>query len=388
MPVSNHTESFIRYKHESITRMSNDLLSVPCVLMRGGTSKGPFFLASDLPADTALRDRLLIEVMGAGHPLQIDGIGGGNALSSKVAIVSRASRPDADVDYLFAQVRVDQQVVDTSPNCGNMLAAVGPYAIERGLVQGRHPRTQVRIHNVNTGKVILATVETPNGQVSYLGDTKIAGAPGTAAPIGLAFLDAAGARTGKMLPSGQATEQIDGIEVSLIDCAMPMVLIRAQALGLVGDEAPAQLNANAELLVRIEAIRIEAGRRMGIPDAGNKVIPKPVLLSPPCKGGHLQVRYFMPHQCHTALAITGGVGLATAAVTEGTLAHTMVGYLPVPGTINLEHPSGSLAVGLSRASGNGPVVASVVRTARRLFEGRVFASSPRSSIAAEWTSVA
>jgi len=274
--------------------MSNDLLSIPCVLMRGGTSKGPFFLASDLPADTAQRDRLLLEVMGSGHPLQIDGIGGGNALTSKVAIIDRSSRDDADVDYLFAQVRVEQQVVDTSPNCGNMLAAVGPYAIERGLVQAQDPQTSVRIFNVNTGKLIVATVETPGGEVVYRGDTRIAGAPGSASPVRLSFLDAAGARTGKLLPSGHAQETIDGVAVSLVDCAMPMMLVRAEDLGVRGDAAPAELNADAAFLARLEALRIEAGARMGIADAGNKVIPKPVLLSAPQHGGHLQVRYFMP----------------------------------------------------------------------------------------------
>jgi 2-methylaconitate cis-trans-isomerase PrpF len=368
--------------------MSNDLPSIPCVLMRGGTSKGPFFLASDLPRDIAARDRLLVEVMGSGHPLQIDGIGGGNALTSKVAIIDRASRPDADVDYLFAQVKVEQRLVDTSPNCGNMLAAVGPYAIERGLVQGHHPRTEVRIHNVNTGKVIVATVETPGGQVVYRGDTHIAGAPGGAAPVQLAFLDAAGARTGKLLPSGHAMEQIDGADVSLIDCAMPMVLIRASDLGVQGDESPAELNANRELMTRMEAIRIQAGERMGIADAGSKVIPKPVLLSAPQHGGTLQVRYFMPHQCHTALAITGGVGIATAAATPGTLANTFVGCDAVPTLITLEHPSGALDVGLSRSSEDAPVVASVVRTARRLFEGRVFATTPIATETAQWTSAA
>jgi len=368
--------------------MSNDLSSIPCVLMRGGTSKGPFFLASDLPADVAARDRVLVEVMGAGHPLQIDGIGGGNALSSKVAIIDKATRPDADVDYLFAQVKVEQRLVDTSPNCGNMLAAVGPYAIERGLVQGQHPRTSVRIHNVNTGKVIVATVETPGGQVVYRGDTQIAGAPGTAAPVQLAFLDAAGARTGRLLPSGHAMEQIDGVDVSLIDCAMPMVLMRAIDLGVQGNETPAALNANRELMTRMEAIRIQAGERMGIADAGSKVIPKPVLLSAPQHGGSLQVRYFMPHQCHTALAITGGVGIATAAATPGTLANTFVGCDALPTLITLEHPSGALDVGLSRSSENAPVVASVVRTARRLFEGRVFATTPIASQTTQWTSAA
>ncbi|WP_140721593.1 4-oxalomesaconate tautomerase [[Pseudomonas] boreopolis] len=368
--------------------MSNDLLSLPCVLMRGGTSKGPFFLASDLPADPEARDRLLLEVMGSGHPLQIDGIGGGHPLTSKVAIVDRASRADADVDYLFAQVWVERQVVDTTPNCGNMLAAVGPYAIERGLVQARHPRTEVRIHNVNTGKLIVATVETPHGRVAYRGDTRIAGAPGTAAPVHLAFLDAAGALTGRLLPSGRAVDEIDGVQASLVDCAMPMMLVRAADLGVPADAAPEALNADSALLARLERMRVEAGARMGIADAGGKVVPKPVLLSEPRQGGHLQVRYFMPHRCHTALAITGAVGLATAAVTPGTLAHTFVGCLPLPGSVTLEHPSGALEVGLSRGAENAPVVASVVRTARRLFEGRVFATSPVSAEARQWTSAA
>ncbi|MCC4591804.1 4-oxalomesaconate tautomerase [Xanthomonas campestris pv. cannae] len=368
--------------------MPNDLLGIPCVLMRGGTSKGPFFFAPDLPADPARRDRLLLEVMGAGHPLQIDGIGGGNALTSKVAIVDRSSRADADVDYLFAQVRVEQQVVDTSPNCGNMLAAVAPYAIERGLVQAQHPRTQVRIHNVNTGKLIVATVETPHGRVVYRGETRIAGAPGAAAPIWLSFLDAAGARTGKLLPSGQAQDTIDGVTTSLVDCAMPMMLLRAADLGVRGDASPAELNADAALLARLEGLRIEAGARMGIADVGSKVIPKPVLLSAPQHGGDLQVRYFMPQQCHTALAITGAVGIATAAATPGTLANAFVGDAALPRHVVLEHPSGALEVGLSRTAADAPIVASVVRTARRLFEGRVFATSPVSTEARQWISAA
>ncbi len=352
---------------------SNDLISLPCVLMRGGTSKGPFFLASDLPAEPAQRDRVLLAVMGAGHPLQIDGIGGGNALSSKVAIVGRASRRDADVDYLFAQVVNDRQLVDTSPNCGNMLAAVAPFAIEAGLVPAAHPQTQVCIHNVNTGKLIRATVQTPHGRVAYRGGTRIAGVPGQAAPITLSFLDAAGTRTGELLPTGMPREWIDGVEVSCVDCAIPMVLMRASDLGLAGDESPGELNADAALLARMEAIRIEAGRRMGIADAGSRVIPKPVLLSRPSSGAALRVRYFMPHQCHGALAVTGGVGIATAAVTAGTVAHALAACEEVAGQVLLEHPGGCLEVALERSAPDAPVVASVVRTARRLFEGRVFA---------------
>ncbi|ROU06344.1 4-oxalomesaconate tautomerase [Lysobacter enzymogenes] len=369
--------------------MSSDLSSVPCVLMRGGTSKGPFFLADDLPADPALRDAFLVDVMGAGHPLQIDGIGGGNPLSSKVAIVGRASRADADVDYLFAQVRVEQRVVDTTPNCGNMLAAVAPFAIEAGLIAARHPQTQVRIHNVNTGKVVIATVQTPGGRVKYRGDTAIAGAPGTGSPIPLTFLDAAGARTGRLLPTGRPSERIDGIEVSCIDCAIPMVLLPAQALGLRGDEAPAQLDADAALLRRLEKIRIEAGHRMGIADAAERVIPKPVLLSPPVHGGTLQVRYFMPQRCHGALAITGAVGIATACATVGTVAHSMLGEHDLARPVRLEHPSGSLDVRLERAADDGSIVASVVRTARRLLEGRVFTSlALESDAASAWITAA
>nr|WP_295378105.1 4-oxalomesaconate tautomerase [Pseudoxanthomonas sp.] len=352
---------------------SNGLLGIPCVLMRGGTSKGPFFLASDLPAEPAARDRLLLDLMGAGHPLQIDGIGGGNPLSSKVAIVDRASRPDADIDYLFAQVKVEERRVDTSPNCGNMLAAAAPFAIEAGLVAGGHPHTQVRIHNVNTGKIIRATVRTPRGRVTYLGDTRIAGVPGRAAPVELAFLDAAGTLGGSLLPTGVARERIGGVDVSCIDCAIPMVMIPAAALGLRGDEPTTRLNGDVALLQRLEAIRIEAGRRMGIPDAGNRVIPKPVLLAARASAPGLRVRYFMPHLCHGALAITGAIGIATAAVTPGTVARSLAGQVDAPGAIILEHPGGCLDVSLEPAQGGVPWTASVVRTARRLFEGRVFA---------------
>lgn len=365
---------------------SNEPLGIPCVLMRGGTSKGPFFLASDLPPDPAMRDQLLLDLMGSGHPLQIDGIGGGNPLSSKVAIIDHASRPDADIDYLFAQVKVDERQVDTSPNCGNMLSAAAPFAIEAGLVPGVHPRTQVRIHNVNTGKIIRATVQTPSGRVTYQGDTRIAGVPGRAAPIELAFLDAAGTRGGRLLPTGAAQEQIEGVDVSCIDCAIPMVLIPAEALGLRGDEPPSKLNGDAALLRRLEAIRIEAGRRMGIPDAGSRVIPKPVLLAARESAPGLRVRYFMPHQCHRALAITGGVGIATAAVTAGTVAHALAGPIETTGVV-LAHPGGCLEVSLERAKPDGPWIASVVRTARRLFEGKVFTHLPARE-ASSWTRAA
>lgn len=358
----------------------NDLISIPCVLMRGGTSRGPFFLASDLPANPVERDQILLSVMGSGHPLQIDGIGGGNPVTSKVAIVGPGSIPGADVDYLFAQVRVDEQIVDTSPNCGNMLAAVGPFAIEAGLVAPRGDTTLVRIHNVNTGKLIEADVPTPNGAVSYLGDAAIDGVPGAAAPIALTFMDAAGARTGRLFPTGMPTDVIDGIDVTCIDCAMPMILLNAEAMGVTGYETAAELNANAALLNRLETLRIRAGEMMGMGDVRRQVTPKPVLLSKPRNGGSLNVRYFMPHECHPSLATTGAVGISTACISAGTVAAKLIGLKTTPITLSLEHPSGHLDVRLQPR--DGKIVAGILRTARRLFEGKVFAKPAKTLVCA------
>jgi len=349
----------------------SDLIRIPCVLMRGGTSKGPYFIASDLPGQTEVRDRILISAMGSGNLLEIDGIGGGHPLTSKVAIVGPSRLPGVDVDYLFAQVKVEQRIVDTSPNCGNMLAGVGPFAIEAGLVAARDGITRVRIHNVNTGRLIEAKVATPGRQVVYDGDVAIDGVPGTAAPVHLAFLGAAGSKTGRLLPTGHPVNRIDGIEVSCVDAAMPVVLIRASDLGKTGYETPADFHADRNFMRRLEALRIEAGKLMGIPDAADRVIPKPVLIAPPAKGGTLSTRYFMPHACHTALAITGSVAVATAAVTPGTLAHAIAGDHPLPATLGLEHPFGRLDVTLDRHPDYVEPAAYVVRTARRLFEGHV-----------------
>jgi 2-methylaconitate cis-trans-isomerase PrpF len=348
-----------------------DLLRIPCVLMRGGTSKGPYFVASDLPDEIEARDRVLISAMGSGNALEIDGIGGGHPLTSKVAIVSPSRRPGADVDYLFAQVKVEQRIVDTSPNCGNMLAGVGPFAIESGMVAAQDGVTRVRIFNVNTGKLIEAKIATPNRRVVYDGDVSIDGVPGTAAPIHLAFLGAAGSKTGKLLPSGRPRDRVGGIEISCVDAAMPVVLVRAADLGKTGYEKPAELTGDSAFMRRLEAIRIEAGALMGIPDAADRVIPKPVLLAKPTKGGTLSTRYFMPHACHAALAITGSVAVATAAVTPGTLAHDMAGDHELPVAFGLEHPSGRIDVTLDRHPDFVEPAAYVVRTARRLFEGHV-----------------
>jgi 2-methylaconitate cis-trans-isomerase PrpF len=349
----------------------NDLLKIPCVLMRGGTSRGPFFLASDLPREGAARDSALLSIMGSGHPLQIDGIGGGNPVTSKVAIIGPSKVRGADIDYLFAQVRTDRQYVDYSPNCGNMLAAVGPFAIEAGLVKSGGAETLVRIHNVNTGKIIEAKVPTRGREVIYLGDASIDGVPGLAAPIALTFVDAAGAKTGRLLPTGSPIDLVDGIEVTAIDCAIPMVLMRAEDLGVSGYEDAATLSANRDLIQRMADIRIKTGALMGMGDVSDMVIPKPVLIAPAKKGGDLCVRYFMPSDCHPALATTGAVGIATAAVTEGTVAFAMAGKPTVPAQVGIEHPAGRLDVQLEMR--NDAIVAGLVRTARRLFEGYAFA---------------
>lgn len=350
--------------------------AIPCVLMRGGTSRGPYLLASDLPSDPHERDEVLIRIMGSGHELEIDGIGGGHPLTSKVAIVGRSRLPDTDVDYLFAQVNVRERTVDTSPNCGNMLAGVGPFALESGLATANGDVSTVRIHNVNTGKRIEARIQTPGGHVRYAGDTAIDGVPGTAAPIYLAFLDAAGAKTGSLLPAGNPVDKIDGIPASLIDAAMPIMAVMAKDVGMTGYESPAEFASNREFLLRLEGLRLEAGRRMGLGDVRNLVIPKPVLLAEPRSGGNLSGRYFMPHVCHTAFAATGAVAVGMASVTPGTLIAEIARIPGLPTDLVIEHPSGTMPIRLERRADDGTVAVYITRTARRIFEGRVLIEWP------------
>jgi 2-methylaconitate cis-trans-isomerase PrpF len=344
--------------------------------MRGGTSRGPYFLASDLPADEAARDRVLLEVMGSGHELQVDGIGGGHPLTSKVAIVSPSKVPGADVDYLFAQVDVRARKVDTSPNCGNMLAGVGPFALEAGLVRAGSDSSIVRIYNVNTKKLIEARIETPGGQVNYDGDTAIEGVPGTAAPIHLAFLNAAGAKTGKLFPTGSPRDVIGGVEMSCVDAAMPIMAVKAADLGKTGYESPAEFLADSAFMARLEALRREAGARMGIANAADLVIPKPVLVAPPRHGGTVTGRYFVPHLCHNAFAATGAVALGTGAVTPGTVIAEVAGNPRMPCDIAIEHPTGATQIRLEQRTGEAAPVVYIVRTARRLFEGKVLVRTP------------
>jgi len=345
--------------------------------MRGGTSRGPYFLASDLPADPAERDRVLLQVMGSGHELQVDGIGGGHPLTSKVAIVSPSKVPGADVDYLFAQVNVRERLVDTSPNCGNMLAGVGPFALEAGLVTPTDGVSTVHIYNVNTRKLIEARIQTPKGHVKYDGDAVIDGVPGSAAPIHLAFLDAAGSKTGKLFPTGSPKDVVQGIPISLVDAAMPIMAIRAADLGWTGYEQPSDFAKDAAFMERLESLRIQAGLLMGLGDVRALVIPKPVLVAPPRAGGTLAARYFMLHACHNAFATTGAVAVGTAAVTPGTIIADVAGTPAMPVDVLIEHPSGTMQVRLEKRPGDRAPVAFLVRTARRLFEGRVLVDLPQ-----------
>jgi 4-oxalomesaconate tautomerase len=356
-------------------------LSIPCLLMRGGTSKGPYFKASDLPTDIAERDRVLLAVMGSPDIRQIDGLGGADTLTSKVAIVSKSTRDGVDVDYLFAQVDVSRAIVDTSPSCGNMLSGVGPYAIETGMVEAARGTTAVVIFDVNTASRIEAVVQTPGGVVEYAGDAAIDGVPGTAAPVILNFMDAVGAKTGMMLPTGHVTEIIDGIEVTCLDVCMPMMLMRAEDLGLEGTEGRKEIDGNTALLARIEAIRMEAGRRMGFGDVSDKVIPKVGLLSRPRGTGAITSRYLTPHKLHAAHAVTGAVCVATACLLEGSVAYDMaVRPEGNPCTIWIEHPSGMVDVRME-TSGSGLELkvgrAGILRTARPIMRGEVFVPKAR-----------
>lgn len=346
-------------------------LSIPCVLMRGGTSRGPYFLREWLPADEKARDQALVGAIGAGDLLSLDGLGGGSTLNCKAAIVYRSERADCDVDYLFAQLSVADRIVDTRPNCGNMLSGVGPFAIEQGLVAAQDGETVVRVFNVNTGSRIDLTVLTPGGKVTYEGRTAIDGVEGTAAPIRMNFLDAWGSVTGSVFPTGKRIDVIDGIEATCIDAAQQMVILRARDLGLGGRESPAELDANAALLARLQKIRIAAGALMGMGEVADAVVPKPVIVSAGDDGDSITSRYFTPRRCHASHAVTGAIGIATAFSLPGTVASAPSIGAGVKNVAVL-HPQGRIDVEVVvEMDGDEPRVsrAALIRTARKILEG-------------------
>jgi hypothetical protein len=347
--------------------------AIPCVLMRAGTSRGPFFLREWLPADDRERDEALIGAIGASDLLQVDGVGGGSTLTSKVAIVSKSSQPGCDVDYLFAQVGVGQKSVDTRPNCGNMLAGVAPFAIEQGLVAAQDGETTVRVFNINTRSRIDVSVRTPDRRVTYDGETGIDGVAGTAAPIRLNFLDAWGAVTGSLFPTGRRIDTIEGVQVTCIDAAMPLVIARARDLGLTGRETPLELDADRQLLERIEALRRAAGEAMGLGDVSGSVIPKPVIASDGDDADSVTSRYFTPRRCHASHAVTGAIGVATAFALPGTVISGAMGRSGVR-VISVLHPQGRIDVEVA-VEGLGADArvqrAALVRTARKILQGEL-----------------
>jgi len=352
--------------------MSDD--GIPCLWMRGGTSKGGMFLASDLPADPAARDAFLLGAMGSPDPRQIDGMGGADPLTSKVAVVSRSERPGVDIDYLFLQVFVDQAIVTDKQNCGNMLAAVGPFAIERGLVAAHDGETRVVIHMVNTGQEATATVQTPGGQVRYDGDARIDGVPGTAAPIALLFRDTAGSSCGALLPTGKAVDVIGGVEATLIDNGMPCVIMRAADIGITGREDRETLDADAAFKAWVEAIRLAAGPMMNLGDVAEQSVPKMVLVSAPAAGGAIGTRCLIPHRVHASIGVLAAVTVATACLLDGSPAAALakVGEGRTH-TLGIEHPTGITDCVVEQDEGGAVVGAGMLRTARKLFDGRIFA---------------
>ena len=345
---------------------------IPCVWMRGGTSKGGLFLAADLPTDIIQRDQLLLEIMGSPDNRQIDGMGGADPLTSKVGIVKRSSHPDCDVDYLFLQVFVDQAIVTDSQNCGNILAAVGPFAIEQRLVPAKGDVTQVSVLMENTDQIAVLQVQTPNGKVTYKGTSAIDGVPGTSAPVTCEFKETAGSTCGALYPSGNLTDFIDGVDVTLIDNGMPVVILNASDFGVSGTESRDELDGNTELKIRLESIRLQAGPLMNLGDVTEKSVPKMSLVCKPKDGGCIATRTFIPHRCHASIGVLGAVSVATAAITPGTVAYPLA---QIPDgdqkTLPVEHPTGEMTV-VAYMDGDELGSAALLRTARKLFEGTVY----------------
>lgn len=346
---------------------------IRCMWMRGGTSKGGYFLKDDLPADTAQRDAFLLAMMGSPDPVQIDGMGGADPLTSKVAVISKSTREGIDVDYLFLQVFVDQAIVTDAQNCGNILAGVGPFAIERGLVDATGDETRVAIYMENTGQVAVATVQTPGGKVTYTGDARIDGVPGSHAPIPLEFRDTAGSSCGALLPTGNAVDVINGVAVTLIDNGMPCVVMKAEDVGITGYEDRDWLDNAADLKAKIEAIRLIVGPMMNLGDVTAKSVPKMMLVAPPRHGGAVTVRSFIPHRAHATIGVLGAVSVATACLIPGSPAAEVAIIPDGPRkTLSVEHPTGEMSCVLETDETGAVRTSALLRTAKKLMDGTVF----------------
>ncbi len=345
--------------------------AIPCMWMRGGTSKGAYFLADDLPHD---RDSFLLRAMGSPDPRQIDGIGGADPLTSKVAIVKKSERPGIDVDYLFLQVAVDQPIVSDAQNCGNILAGIGPFAIERGLVEAENELSKVSIYMENTGQVAVASVPIKNAQPLYGGKTQIDGVPGTASAIALEFKDTAGSSCGALLPTGNVLDEIDGVNVTMIDNGMPVVVLRAEDMNITGTETRETLDANVPLKTKLETIRLACGPLMNLGDVSNKTVPKMTMVSAANNGGAINTRTFIPHRCHASIGVLGAASVATTCLLTGSACD---GLVNIPDgdikQLHIEHPIGSTAIEATMLEDGSVGSTAIIRTARKLFDGKVFA---------------
>jgi len=348
--------------------------SIPATVMRGGTSKGLYFLRDDLPGDVGQRDQLLLAAMGSPDDRQIDGMGGAHPLTSKVAVISKSTQDDADIDYLFLQVVVDKAQVSDGQNCGNILAGVGPFAIERGLIAAADGETEVRIRMLNSGGIAVARVQTPGGEVTYQGDANIDGVPGTAAPVMIDFADVAGSNCGALLPTGNVVDEFDGIEVTCIDNGMPVVLLRASDLGKTGYETPEELEADGALKEKVESIRLQAGSSMNLGDVSEKTVPKMSLIAPAQQGGVVSTRTFIPHRVHQSIGVLGAASVAAGCCIPGSVAAD-VASSNEPGALDIEHPSGRFTVDIEVSNTAGVFGVSrsaLLRTARKLMDGNVY----------------
>ena len=343
---------------------------IRCMWMRGGTSKGGYFLKGDLPSD---RDSFLLRIMGSPDLRQIDGMGGADPLTSKVAVVSKSNRSGVDVDYLFLQVFVDRALVSDQQSCGNILAGVGPFSVERGLVAATGDETRVTIFMENTGQTAVATIATPGGIVSYDGTARIDGVPGTAAPIPLEFRDTAGSSCGALLPTGNAINVIAGVACTLIDNGMPCIVMKATDIGATGYEDRDTLDADDALKAKIEAIRLLAGPLMNLGDVADKSIPKIMLVAPPRGGGAVTVRSFIPKRAHASIGVLGAVSVATACLIAGSPA-AEVANIPAGRrkALSVEHPTGEMTCVLDTDEAGAVTSAALLRTARKLMDGMVF----------------
>ncbi|MDR0489862.1 MAG: 4-oxalomesaconate tautomerase [Oscillospiraceae bacterium] len=354
--------------------MNQSQIAIPCCLMRGGTSKGPFFLESDLPGDVASRDKVLLAAMGSPDKRQIDGVGGAHPLTSKVGIVRRGETEGVDLEFLFAQLTPESDLVDTTPNCGNMLAAAVPFAVETGLLTPNDGASTYRVLTRNTGTLSDITVATQGGQMDYHGETHIDGVPGAASPVKISFLDTAGSVCGSLLPTGQEIDLVDNIEITCIDNGMPVILFRARDMGCTGYETAAELNANEPLKAKIEALRLKASLIMGLGDVARRNYPKMCLIAPPQDGGGIATRCFIPHVCHDAVGVLAAVTIASACVLKNSICR---GIAQIPAglskSVSVEHPTGEFTVEIALDPRNPQNVerAALIRTARLLMKGSI-----------------